>query len=115
MIYNQGDIFFFDLEPAKGTEPKKTRPCVIVSNNEYNKFMNTVLIVPISSSSKYRDEKKYQKSPFFVDIDNNNVHGTALLQHIRSVDPNKRIKGKILDTISKDNQSLVSKIIKNFV
>lgn len=53
MKFNQGDIVWIDLGPAKGTETKKKRPCIVISNNQYNRYFNTIIIVPISSSKKY--------------------------------------------------------------
>ncbi|BAP86665.1 plasmid maintenance toxin/cell growth inhibitor [Paucilactobacillus hokkaidonensis JCM 18461] len=84
----QGDILYINLEPAKGNETKKSRPCVVVSNDQYNQIFNTVIIVPISSSDKYR-QKKYLISPFFIEVrtKNKTITGTALLQHLRSIDP----------------------------
>ncbi|WP_137596854.1 type II toxin-antitoxin system PemK/MazF family toxin [Paucilactobacillus kaifaensis] len=87
-MISQGDILYLDLDPAKGNETKKIRPCVVVSNDQYNQIFNTVIVVPISSSDKYK-QRKYLTSPFFIDVrtKNNVVDGTILLQHLRSVDP----------------------------
>lgn len=46
----RGDIYFADLDPTVGTEIKKKRPVLIVSNNANNKVSNTVTIVPITSN-----------------------------------------------------------------
>ncbi|WP_255031992.1 type II toxin-antitoxin system PemK/MazF family toxin [Pediococcus acidilactici] len=45
MKLSQGDVIWIDLNPAKGTETKKRRPCLVVSNNHYNRYFNTVLVV----------------------------------------------------------------------
>ncbi|MBA1394484.1 type II toxin-antitoxin system PemK/MazF family toxin, partial [Lactobacillus sp. XV13L] len=81
--YNQGDILVVDLKPVKGHEEGKSRPCVVVSNNMYNKQFNSKIVVPISGSPKYLSGY-YSASPFYITIpDNDAVHGTILLQHIR--------------------------------
>lgn len=85
-MVKQGDVFWIDLDPTKGNEQQKRRPCVVISNNNYNVIFNTVIVAPISSSPKYLAETKYQKSPFFEPIDCQDIHGTILLQHIRALD-----------------------------
>ena len=42
-------IFVTNLDPAVGTEMQKTRPCIVVSPDEINTFLKTVLIVPLTS------------------------------------------------------------------
>ncbi|WP_258082443.1 type II toxin-antitoxin system PemK/MazF family toxin [Enterococcus mundtii] len=46
-MVKQGDIIFIDLNLTKGNELAKKRPCVIISNDNYNKIFNTVLVMPI--------------------------------------------------------------------
>lgn len=65
MELHQGNILFINLNPAKGTETKKERPCMVVSNDEYNRHLNTVLAIPISSSDKYQAQERFVQSPFF--------------------------------------------------
>lgn len=98
--YRQGDIVFVSLEPVRGREMNKTRPCVIVSNANYQKVFNTIMIVPVSSSPKYASER-YQESMFFVDLATDGpISGTALLQHLRVIDPRVRVSGGAVDRLS---------------
>lgn len=112
--YSQGDIVFIDLDPAKGTEQKKKRPCLIISNDNYNKVFNTIIVIPISSSQKYLEDEKYRVSPLFVEITCNDIHGAALLQHVRAIDPNLRISNKIKGHISDDKLYQIINVIKQF-
>jgi len=114
VIYHQGDIFSFELDPSKGTEPKKNRPCLIVSNDEYNRHFNTVIIVPISSSRKYQNLKKYLQSPFFMNIKAESIDGTALLQHIRSINPNKRKTSERITRLSDYEIANLKNVINNY-
>ncbi|MCF1684334.1 type II toxin-antitoxin system PemK/MazF family toxin [Tetragenococcus halophilus] len=114
MELTQGDILWVDLNPAKGTETKKKRPCLIVSNDQYNQYFNTIIVVPISSSEKYRTVKKYVKSPLFMEINKGTVHGTALLQHVRTIDPTKRTNGKVEASLTRQELLLVSSRIQQF-
>ena len=114
MELHQGDILFINLNPAKGTETKKERPCMVVSNDEYNRHFNTVLVVPISSSNKYQTQERFAKSPLFKSIDLNSVHGTALLQHVRAIDPKMRSNGRVVDRLPSKLITEVSVVLKEF-
>ncbi len=48
----QHSVYWFDPEPAEGSELRKVRPCVIVSSNEMNESLRTVIAVPLTSTSK---------------------------------------------------------------
>lgn len=114
-MFQQGDILWIDLDPTRGSEIKKKRPCVIISNQNYNHFFNTSLVLPISSSNKYTDNPKYVNSPLFETIDLPNVHGTILLQHIRAVNVPSRSNGKIVDRLSfQQIRSLTSRLKQFF-
>lgn len=114
MKLSQGDVIWIDLNPAKGTETKKRRPCLVVSNNHYNRYFNTVLVVPISTAEKYRVAGKYVKSPLFIPIDQGDIQGTALLQHVRAVDPTKRSNGQVMEKISSAEIEQISNNLQQF-
>lgn len=44
------DIYWVELDPTKGSEIQKTRPCVIVSPDEMNEALKTVMVVPLTST-----------------------------------------------------------------
>lgn len=52
MELNQYEIVLVNLDPTIGSEIKKIRPCLIISPNEMNKFLQTLIIAPITSTSK---------------------------------------------------------------
>ncbi|OJG74069.1 hypothetical protein RV12_GL000417 [Enterococcus quebecensis] len=73
-------------------ETSKKRPYAVVSNNQYNDLLNTLIVAPISSSPKYQENTKYRESSLFIDLpDGEKINGTILLQHLRSIDSNVRI------------------------
>ena len=49
---NQFDVYIVDLNPARGSEMKKIRPAVIISPNELNRHLNTVIIAPLTHTLK---------------------------------------------------------------
>ena len=69
MEVSQYQIFLVNLDPTIGTEIKKTRPFVILSPNEMNKYLRTVVIAPMTTSSK--------KYPTRVEIKHDNKIGTT--------------------------------------
>jgi len=44
------DIYWVDLDPTKGSEIRKTRPCVIISPDELNSTLRTVMVIPLTST-----------------------------------------------------------------
>ena len=48
----QFDVYLVALDPTLGSEIKKTRPCIIVSPDEMNRHLNTVIIAPLTSTIK---------------------------------------------------------------
>ena len=51
----RGDVFWVQLDPARGTEIRKTRPAVIVSNDSCNKYGARVIVLPITSNVESLD------------------------------------------------------------
>lgn len=49
---NRFDIYLVNLDPTIGSEIQKTRPCVILSPDEMNKFIRTVIVAPMTTASK---------------------------------------------------------------
>jgi mRNA interferase MazF len=50
MVIVRGDVFWVDFSGSRGAEIRKTRPAVVVSNDDNNRHMNTVTVVPLSSA-----------------------------------------------------------------
>lgn len=91
MAVEQYDIYWVDLEPTKGSEIKKVRPCVIVSPNEMNNNINMVIIAPLTRTSK--------KYPTRVQIEFDNKMGWVVLDQIRCIDKMRLLSkaGKLED------------------
>ncbi|MEA3318368.1 MAG: type II toxin-antitoxin system PemK/MazF family toxin [Bacteroidota bacterium] len=84
MAINQYEIVLVNLDPTVRSEIKKTRPCVIISPNEMNKYLNTVVIAPMTSQSK--------KYPTRVPVKHNSKKGWIVLDQIRTIDKQRIIK-----------------------
>ena len=89
MELTQYEIVLVNLDPTIGSEMQKTRPAVIISPNEMNKYLNTVVIAPMTSSSK--------PYPTRVEVKHNKTRGWIVLDQIRTIDRKRIIKklGKI--------------------
>ena len=90
MELKQYQIVLVNLDPTIGSEMKKTRPCVIISPNEMNKHLQTLVIAPITSSSN--------KYPTRLEIKHNKTSGWIVVDQIRTVD--KRRVNKIVDHLT---------------
>ncbi len=78
------DVFLISLDPTRGHEIKKTRPCLIISPNEMNNNISTVIVAPMTS--------KGRKYPSRVNCTFQGIHGQIVLDQIRTVDKNRLVK-----------------------
>ena len=52
MELKQYQIVLVNLDPTQGSEIQKTRPCLIISPNEMNKYLQTIVVAPMTTSSR---------------------------------------------------------------
>ena len=84
MELKQYSIVLVNLDPTIGSEIKKTRPCVILSPNEINRFLNTIVVVPMTTNLK--------KYPTRIQVKHNNKKGMVAIDQIRTIDKSRIIK-----------------------
>lgn len=101
MSYNRFDVYIVNLDPTIGSEIKKTRPCVIISPNEMNKNIATVIIAPLTS--------KLRNYPTRVPCKVEGKQGQIVLDQIRTVDKIRLIKK--IDTLNKTVQTKVLNVL----
>ena len=68
----RGDVFLVALDPTIGREIKKTRPCVVLSPDELNRHLNTVVVAPMTTGGHpypFRIACRFQKRDGFVVLD----------------------------------------------
>lgn len=78
MVINQYDIFWIDLNPTIGHEIKKVRPCVILSPDEMNFNIDTIIIAPMTTKSR--------SYPTRIKITFEKKSGWIVLDQIRTID-----------------------------
>jgi mRNA interferase MazF len=97
VVVKRFDVFLVNLDPTVGSEIQKTRPCIIVSPDEMNRHIATVIIAPMTTKGKtYPTRIVYQ----FQGKD-----GQIVLDQIRTIDKTRLVKK--LGQISQDEQRAV--------
>jgi mRNA interferase MazF len=89
MEINRGDVFLINLDPVKGSEEGKTRPCVVIQNNIGNKFSKITIVASITSNI----DNNY---PFIVKIKKGDANlpkdSAILLNQINTISEERIIK-----------------------
>ncbi len=52
MVVNRFEVVLINLDPTIGSEIMKTRPCLIISPDEMNRYLNTVIVAPMTTAGK---------------------------------------------------------------
>ena len=102
MEIKQYQIILASLDPTIGSEIKKTRPCVVISPDEMNKYLRTVVIAPMTTS--------YKDYPTRVEIKHDNKISWIVLDQIRTIDKQRIIKE--LGKLSKPEIKEIKEVIK---
>jgi mRNA interferase MazF len=84
VVISRFDVFLVNLDPTVGSEIKKTRPCVVISPDEMNRFIRTIIVAPLTS--------KGRSYPTRVDCRFEKKDGQVVLDQIRTVDKSRLIK-----------------------
>ena len=81
---NRFDILLVSFDPSQGHKIRKTRPCVIVSPNEMNKYIKTLIVAPMTS--------KIRNYPTRIPVVFESKEGTIALDQIRTIDKSRIIR-----------------------
>lgn len=83
-MVTRGDVWLVALDPTRGSEVRKTRPCVVVSPPEIHEHLRTVIVAPMSTNGR--------RTPFRIPITFRQKDGLVLLDQIRTVDKARLVK-----------------------
>jgi mRNA interferase MazF len=83
----RGEIWWIDLDPSQGSEIRKTRPCLIITNDTLNRLRKTIVVIPLSTAAK-------PHPPITVNIQCQGKNVVAVIDQIRAVGKH-RLKNKI--------------------
>ena len=84
MVVRRFDVYLISLDPTVGSEIRKTRPCLIVSPDEMNRHIDTVIVAPMTT--KGRDY------PSRVPCQFQDREGQVVLDQLRTVDKARLVK-----------------------
>jgi len=84
----QGEIWFANLNPSKGSEQAGLRPVVILSGNLLNQHLNVVIVAPLTTKTK-----KYKGNPILAPAKANGLKAESemLIFHIRSISKDRMV------------------------
>jgi mRNA interferase MazF len=83
-LVGRGDVFLVNLNPTRGGEIRKTRPCVVVSPDELNTHLRTFIVAPLTTGG--------YSYPFRVACTFQGKSGHVVLDQIRTVDQERLVK-----------------------
>ena len=84
MAVERADVYLVNLDPTIGSEIKKTRPCVVISPDEMNRHLRTVIVAPLTSRGRLYPTRVRCR---FDDQD-----GLIVLDQIRTVDVTRLVR-----------------------
>jgi mRNA interferase MazF len=102
MVIRQFGIYLVNLDPTVGSEIQKTRPCMVISPPEMNKFLNTVIIIPLTNTLK--------NYPTRVNCVFENKKGQLALDQLRAIDKYRILK-QLGSFDEKDLRSQITSIL----
>src|SRR5690349_15184981 len=101
MEISQYQIVLVNLDPTIGSEIQKNRPCVVISPNEINRNLRTVVIAPMTTKSK--------PYPTRIKVSHQNKTGWVVIDQIRTIDKIRIVKvlGKLSDAEISDCKNII--------
>ena len=102
MVVNRFDVFLISLDPTRGSEIRKTRPCLVISPDEMNDHIRTVTVAPMTT--------KGRPYPSRVSCTFQSKRGQVVLDQIRTVDKTRLVRR--LGTISAGVQRKVLDVLQ---
>ncbi len=80
----RGDVYLIDLDPTRGSEIRKTRPCLVISPDELNQHLRTVIVAPMTTGG--------QAYPWRVRCRFHDHAGFVAMDQLRTVDNERLVK-----------------------
>ena len=101
-MVKQFDIYWVNLNPTVGAEMQKIRPCVVVSPDELNQHLSTVVVIPITSA--------IHNYPYRVVCQVNGRNGEVATDQIRTIDKS-RLKSRV-SSLTPDEQNALQDVLR---
>lgn len=84
MVVKRFEVFLVNLDPTIGREIKKTRPCLVISPDEMNEYISTVIVAPMTTRGR--------NYPTRIGCSFQGKQGQVVLDQIRTVDKKRLVK-----------------------
>ncbi len=106
MVASRFEVYLVRLDPTEGHELRKTRPCLIISPDEMNRHIATVIVAPMTT--------KGRSYPTRIPVRFQRKTGEIVLDQIRTVDKNRLIKrlGKINEATAQKVLALLAEMFE---
>jgi len=104
VVTSRFDVFLVRLDPTEGREIRKTRPCLVISPDEMNQHIDTVIVAPMTTRGR--------SYPTRVPVRFKGKSGQIVLDQIRTVDKSRLIKrmGKIDESTQRHILALLAEL-----
>ncbi|MEA3339841.1 MAG: type II toxin-antitoxin system PemK/MazF family toxin [Chloroflexota bacterium] len=104
MVVNRFDVYLINLDPTIGSEIRKTRPCLVISPDEINRWIATVIVAPMTTKGRSYPTRvacKFQRK-----------EGQIVLDQIRTVDKSRLVRklGQISKVIQRDVLTILAEM-----
>ena len=104
MVIERFGVYLVSLDPAVGAEIRKTRPCVVVSPDDLNDRLHTVIIAPLTSVLR--------RYPFRVDSTFARRRGQIAVDQMRAIDKSRLVKR--LGKLDQRTAGRVRKVLRHY-
>lgn len=102
MELKQYSVVLLNLDPTIGSEIRKTRPCVIISPNEMNKYLRTVVVAPMTTNPN--------NYPTRIPVKPNDKNGMIAIDQIRTIDKQRIVK--VFDSLAQSEIRKCKEVLK---
>ena len=96
MVVNRFDVYLTNLDPTVGSEIQKTRPCLVISPDEMNRHIRTIIVVPMTTAGKdypTRIPCKFKKKNGQIVLDQiQTIDKTRLTKRLGSINPETELE-----------------------
>ena len=96
MVVNRFDVYLINLDPIIGSEIQKARPCLIISPDEMNRHIHTVIVAPMTTAGKdypTRVSCKFKKKKGQIVLDQiRTIDKTRLIKKLGSINPETQLE-----------------------
>ena len=90
----RGEVWWVDLDPTRGSEIRKTRPCLVLTANALNRLRRTVVVIPYSTAASTHP-------PITVPVTCNGARAVAIVDQVRAISK-ERLRGRLEAATAED-------------